>query len=93
MLLPQLPAGYLWLPSVTRYCRTLCMLLHDSMLYTWSTVTTVTWWLPSVTRITKYYGTVDIQHIADLPKLPLLPGHVTYCFPQYLAATVDRLHT
>ena len=57
--LPPLPSGYLWLPlvtSVTRYCMTLYAC-------TWSTVTSITWWLPVVTF---GYHRYQVLHVSML---------------------------
>ena len=69
--LPPLPGGYLWLPM----CYQRYQVLLDSMLCTWSTVTSVTWWLPVVTfGYQRYQVLLDSMLCTRGLWLPQLPG-------------------
>ena len=72
------------------------LVLHDSMLCTWSMVTSVTWWLPAVTMCYQRY---QVLHDSMLCMLCIVTSVtwwvpvVTFGYRRYLVLQDPRLYT
>ena len=74
--LHPLPGGYL----VVTFGYQGYQVLHDSMMCTWSMVTSVTWWLPVVTMCYQRY---QVLHDSAV--------YVVYCYLSYFVGTSGYL--
>ena len=82
MLCGNVECGYLSYLVVT-FGYQCYQVLHDSMLYTWSMVTSVTWWLPVVPMCYQHY---QVLHDS------ILCIYVVYCYFSYFVGTCGYWH-